>query len=64
MAIKQYFLLQVNGSIVGEKFGTPTEAMNKAKKMFAEDNTIESADIYRHDEELVLTIKNKDYKKQ
>ena len=64
MAIKQYFLLQINGSIVDTKFGTPAEAMNTAKKMFSDDNTIESADIYRHDEELVLTIRNKDYQKQ
>lgn len=61
--IKQYFMVQIGGNIIDTKFDTADDAMKHAKKLFVQDNSIEEADIYRHDEELVLTIKNKDFSK-
>ena len=56
-------MVQIGGNIIDTKFDTADDAMKHAKKLFVQDNSIEEADIYRHDEELVLTIKNKDFSK-
>lgn len=56
-----FFRIQINGNTIGNRFETADEAMNHAKGLFVKDHSIKEADIYRHDEELVATIRNKDY---
>lgn len=56
-----YFNVKIDGKAVVNRFGTADDAMNHAKSVFVKDHSIKEADIYRHDEELVATIRNKDY---
>lgn len=59
-----YFNIKIDGKAVVNRFGTADDAMNHAKSVFVKDHSIKEADIYRNGDELVATIKNKDYEER
>lgn len=59
-----YFNIKIDGKAVVNRFGTADDAMNHAKSVFVKDHFIKEADIYRNGDELVATIKNKDYEER
>lgn len=52
-------MVEAGGEIVGRRFDTAGEAISHSKKMLDEMPDLEDIDIFKYDEEFVMTIKNR-----
>lgn len=57
--IKTFYMVEAGGEIVGKKFDTAGEAISYSKKMLDDMLDLEDVDIFKYDEEFVMTIKNR-----
>lgn len=57
--IKTFYMTEAGGELIGRKYDTAGEAISAAKKMLDDMPDLEDVDIFKYDEEFVMTIKNR-----